>query len=62
MDASGRCWKRRVNTTSTSEKARAARELGADEMILYTEVDFEAEVERITAGEGSTWSTTEWGR
>lgn len=41
-----------IGTTSTEEKARAAGDLGADEMILYTEVDFEEEVKRITAGEG----------
>ena len=32
-------------TVSTEEKARIAREAGADEAILYTEQDFEAEVE-----------------
>jgi NADPH2:quinone reductase len=41
-----------IGTTSTAEKAQAAGELGADEMILYTEVDFEEEVERITVGKG----------
>ncbi len=41
-----------IGTTSTEEKARAAGELGADEMILYTETDFEKEVDRITAGQG----------
>jgi len=41
-----------IGTTSTEEKARAAGELGADEMILYTETDFEEEVDRITAGQG----------
>lgn len=41
-----------IGTTSTEDKAHAAGELGADEMILYTEVDFEEEVERITVGEG----------
>lgn len=41
-----------IGTTSTEEKARAAGELGADEMILYTEADFEEEVDRITAGQG----------
>jgi len=41
-----------IGTASTEEKAERAGELGADEMILYTELDFEREVERITLGEG----------
>jgi NADPH2:quinone reductase len=39
-------------TVSTPEKARLAREAGADEVILYTEKDFEAEVMRFTNGKG----------
>jgi NADPH2:quinone reductase len=39
-------------TVSTEEKARIAREAGADEAILYTQQDFEAEVKRLTAGRG----------
>ena len=39
-------------TTSTEEKARLAREAGADEVILYTEKDFAAEVRRLTDGQG----------
>lgn len=39
-------------TVSTEEKARLAREAGADEVILYTETDFEQEVARLTDGEG----------
>ena len=39
-------------TVSTPEKARIAREHGADETILYTEQDFEAEVKRLTGGKG----------
>jgi NADPH2:quinone reductase len=39
-------------TTSTEEKARLAREAGADEVILYTEQDFAAEVRRLTGGQG----------
>ena len=39
-------------TVSTEEKARIAREAGADETILYTEQDFEAEVKRLTSGRG----------
>jgi NADPH2:quinone reductase len=39
-------------TTSSEEKARLAREAGADEVILYTEQDFAAEVKRLTGGRG----------
>lgn len=41
-----------VGTVSTDEKARLAREAGADEVILYTRQDFEAEVKRLTGGKG----------
>jgi NADPH:quinone reductase len=41
-----------AGTVSTEEKAQLAREAGADEVILYTEQDFEAEVKRLTNGEG----------
>lgn len=39
-------------TTSTEEKARLAREAGADEVILYKEQDFAAEARRLTDGQG----------
>jgi len=39
-------------TVSTEEKAQIARQHGADEVILYTEQDFEAEVKRSTGGRG----------
>jgi NADPH:quinone reductase len=39
-------------TVSTEEKARLAREAGADEVILYTRQDFLAEVKRLTNGRG----------
>ena len=39
-------------TVSTEEKARVARENGCDEAILYTQLDFAAEVKRLTAGRG----------
>jgi NADPH2:quinone reductase len=39
-------------TVSTEEKAKLAREAGADEAILYTQRDFEAEVKRLTGGKG----------
>jgi NADPH2:quinone reductase len=41
-----------IATVSTEEKAKLAREAGADEVILYTQVDFEAETKRITGGKG----------
>src|SRR5690349_11573143 len=39
-------------TTSTEEKAALARGAGADEVILYSEKDFAAEVRRLTDGRG----------
>jgi NADPH2:quinone reductase len=39
-------------TVSREAKARIAREAGADEVILYTQTDFEAEVMRLTNGAG----------
>jgi len=41
-----------LGTVSTAEKARIAREHGADEIILYTQQDFEIEAGRLTAGRG----------
>ena len=41
-----------IGTVSTREKAELARSVGADEVILYTEQDFEAEVMRLTGGGG----------
>lgn len=41
-----------IGTCSTAEKAELARQAGADEVILYTEKDFEEEVKRITDGKG----------
>jgi len=41
-----------IGTASTEEKAQLAREAGADEVILYTRVDFRDEVRRITEGQG----------
>ena len=37
-----------IGTVSTDEKAKLAKEAGADEVILYTKQDFEAETKRIT--------------
>jgi NADPH2:quinone reductase len=41
-----------VGTVSTEEKAKLAREAGADEVILYTQSDFETETKRLTDGKG----------
>ncbi len=41
-----------IATVSTEEKAKLAREAGADEIILYTQQDFEVETKRITGGKG----------
>ena len=41
-----------IGTVSTDEKAKLAREAGADDVILYTKQDFEAEVKRTTGGKG----------
>jgi NADPH2:quinone reductase len=39
-------------TVSTAAKAQLAKQAGADEIILYTEQDFEVEVKRLTGGRG----------
>jgi len=41
-----------IGTVSTEEKAALAREAGADEVIIYTQVDFESEVKRLTKNKG----------
>jgi NADPH2:quinone reductase len=41
-----------IATVSTEEKAILARAAGADEVILYTQSDFEAETKRLTDGKG----------
>jgi NADPH:quinone reductase len=41
-----------IGTVSTEEKAQLARDAGADEIIFYTETDFEAETKRLTGGKG----------
>ncbi len=43
---------RSIATVSTPEKAELARAAGANEVILYTQADFVAEVKRITGGKG----------
>ena len=41
-----------IATASTEEKAKVAQEAGADEVIQYTQTDFEAETKRLTGGKG----------
>ena len=41
-----------IATAGTEEKAALARSAGADEVILYTQTDFVAEVKRLTSGAG----------
>ncbi len=41
-----------IGTVSTEEKAQLAKATGADEVILYTQQDFEAEVKRLTKNRG----------
>jgi NADPH2:quinone reductase len=41
-----------IGTVSTKEKASLAKSVGADEVILYTEDDFQAEVMRLTDRKG----------
>jgi NADPH2:quinone reductase len=41
-----------IGTASTEDKAKLARDAGADEVILYTQTDFETETKRITGGKG----------
>jgi NADPH2:quinone reductase len=41
-----------IGTVSSETKAQVAREAGASETIIYTKEDFEAEVMRITGGQG----------
>jgi len=41
-----------IGTVSTEEKARLARDAGADEIIQYTTSDFETETRKLTDGKG----------
>jgi len=41
-----------IATVSTEQKAKLVREAGADDVILYTQTDFEAETKRLTGGKG----------
>ena len=41
-----------IATAGTEEKAQLARDAGANECIIYTQADFEAETKRLTDGQG----------
>ena len=41
-----------IATVSTEEKAKLARDAGADDIIRYSETDFEAETKRLMGGKG----------
>jgi NADPH:quinone reductase len=41
-----------IGTASSPQKAQLARDAGADEVIVFTEKDFESEVQRLTDGKG----------
>jgi NADPH2:quinone reductase len=41
-----------IGTVSTEEKARLARAAGADDIIFYTQDDFESETKRLTGSKG----------
>ena len=41
-----------IATVGSEEKAKLAREAGADDVILYAQQDFEEEAKRITGGQG----------
>lgn len=41
-----------IATVGSEEKARLVREAGADEVIIYTQQDFETETRRLTDGKG----------
>jgi NADPH2:quinone reductase len=41
-----------IGTVGSEEKAKLARAAGADEVIIYTSQDFEAETKRLTDGKG----------
>jgi len=41
-----------IGTAGSEEKAKLAREAGADEVIVYTQQDFESETKRLTGNKG----------
>ncbi len=52
VQMSKRLGARVIATAGSDEKAALAREAGADEVIVYTRDDFEAETRRLTDGQG----------
>lgn len=46
------CGARVIATTSSEEKAQIAKEIGADEVIIHSRIDFAEEVKRLTDGNG----------
>ena len=50
--AARRCGATVIGTVGSEAKAALAREAGANEVIIYTQQDFAAEVTRLTAGRG----------
>jgi len=44
-----------IGTVSTEEKAKIARDAGADDVILYTQQDFVAETKKLTGGKGADY-------
>ena len=42
-----------IGTAGSREKAQLARDAGADEVIVYTETDFESEAKRLLGGRGA---------
>jgi NADPH2:quinone reductase len=44
-----------IGTVSTEEKAKIARQGGADDIILYTKEDFVAETKKLTGGKGADY-------
>ncbi len=47
-----KCGAQVIATVSTDEKAQLARSAGADQVILYSKADFEAETKHLTGGKG----------
>jgi NADPH2:quinone reductase len=52
IQLAGKIGARVIGTVSSEEKASIAKGMGADHVILYTQTDFEQEVQRITSGKG----------
>ena len=51
-----------IATVSTDEKAKLAHDAGADDVILYTQSDFEADTKRLTGGKGVDVVYDSWAR